>query len=155
MTPAGSNTTNMKSRSRAARIFVLSGLAGALMLAGATPAHAVVAAAGPGAFAAGYATRVVVTPAGGPVTFVNGDAADHTLTAADAKLPKRVAKRTKRCRGYSPRSCPLFTTPVVASGESAEVEGLNRVKAGRQYDFVCQIHGSMTGTLVVAGAASR
>ena len=87
---------------------------------------------------------------------MNGDAlADHTLTAADAVLPRKIAKKTKRCRGYSARSCPLFATTVVSPGESAEVEGLNRVKAGRQYEFECQIHGSMRGTLVVAGAASR
>lgn len=145
----------MKSRARAARLLALSGLAGALVLMTPAPAHAVVAAAGPGAFATGYATRVVVTPAGGPVTFMNGDAvADHTLTAADATLPKKVAKRTKRCRGYSVRSCPLFATPVVGPGGSAAVEGLKRVKPG-QYEFKCQIHGSMTGTLVVAGAGSR
>ena len=155
MEPPGSNPQDMKSRSRVARLLVLSGLTGALVLATSSPAHAVVAAAGPGAFTTGFATRVVVTPVGGPVTFVNGDVAEHTLTAADATLPKKVAKRTKRCRGYSARSCPLFTTVVVPSGESAPVEGLNRVKAGQQYEFVCQIHGSMTGTLVVAGTPSR
>lgn len=155
MSLPGSNPESMKSRARAARLLVLSGLAAALVLTTSAPAHAVVAAAGPGASTTGYVTRVVVTPVGGPVTFVNGDVvADHTLTA-DATLPKKVAKRTKRCRAYGVRSCPLFTTTVVASGQSAEVEGLKRVKAGRQYEFKCLIHGSMTGTLVVAGAASR
>ena len=144
----------MKARSRAARLLVLSGLAGALVLATAAPAHAVVAAAGPGAFTTGYATRVVTTPVGGPVTFANGDVADHTLTSK-ATLPRKVARKTSRCRGYSRTSCPLFTTSVVASGESAAVQGLERVKAGRQYEFVCQIHGSMTGTLVVAGVPTR
>ncbi len=144
----------MKARSRSVRFFLLTAMVAALVTASAAPAHAVVAAAGPGAFTTGFATRVVVTPKGGPVTFFNGDIAEHTLTADDAVLKRRIAKKTPHCSGYSLRSCPVFTTKVVPSGESAEVEGLNRVKAGRQYDFVCQIHGSMTGTLVVAGAAN-
>lgn len=140
-------------RSRSLKILALGATAGLAVLSTPTPAHAVVAAAGPGAYATGFATRVVVTPVGGPVTFVNADIADHTLTASTAKLPRRIAKKTSWCRNYSVRSCPLFSTGVVGSQSSGEVEGLARVKPGRQYAFKCEIHGTMTGTLVAAGAA--
>jgi plastocyanin len=113
-------------------------------------AQAVVAAAGPGSFAGTYATPVVFTRVGGPLTFVNGDVASHTLTASDAYLPRRVARRTGRCANYSARRCPLFATGSVGSGESEDVAGLKRVKAGKQYAFRCEIHSSMKGTLVVA-----
>ena len=130
-------------------------LAGATLGLGAAPAHAVVAAAGPGAAVAGYATPVVVAPDGAGVTFANSDLADHTLTASEAKLPRRIAKKTRYCKSYGVRSCPLFTTGVVAGGESATVAGLERAKPGTEYEFVCQIHGGMRGTLVVPGAASN
>lgn len=127
----------------------------AMLFAVAGPAHAVVAAAGPGASAAGFATRVVVAPVGGPVTFVNGDVTDHTLTASEAYLPKKVAKRTAHCKGYPKKSCPLFTTGSVGNGDSAEVQGLDRIVAGQQYAFKCEIHSGMTGTLVAAVAAAK
>ena len=142
----------MTARFRSLRMMALAAAASLAVVATPTPAHAVVAAAGPGAFAAGFATPVVVAPSGGPVTFVNSDLADHTLTATDAKLPRRVAKKTSWCRSYSVRSCPLFTTGVVGSQSSGDVEGLKRIKPGKQYAFKCEIHGSMTGTLVAAGA---
>ena len=139
----------MKQR-KAGLTLSLAGLVAAAVLATAGPAHAVVAAAAPGSFNAGYATPVVVTQVGGPVTFVNADAATHTLTAARGYLPKKVARRTKRCSPYPATRCPLFTTGSVQSGASAPVDGLKYVKAGRQYEFYCQIHANMKGTLVVA-----
>ena len=144
----------MASRHRARFIgsVLASGFAGLLMLAG--PAHAAVASAGPGASTTGYATPIVVTTAGGPVTFINGDVADHTLTASGKFLPKKLAKKTPHCSGYSRKSCPLFTTGSVGGGDSATVQGLERVAAGREYPFKCEIHSGMTGTLVVAGPAT-
>ena len=127
--------------------------AGALLALGASPARAVVAAAGPGAFTAGYATPVVVVPDGAPLTFANADLADHTLTS-DAKLPRRIAKKTAYCKTYGVRSCPVFTTPDVSTGESAEVRGLKNASPGRLYEFACRIHSRMRGTLVVAGVPS-
>ena len=139
-------------RFRIRQVLAIGSMTSVALVAAPAPAHAVVAAAGPGAFQTGYATRVVITAKGGPVTFFNGDVADHSLTAADARLPKRIARKTARCRAYSARSCPLFSSPVIAGGQSAEVDGLGRVKPGRQYEFQCVIHNQMKGTLVVAGA---
>ncbi|MDQ3987400.1 MAG: hypothetical protein M3280_12990 [Actinomycetota bacterium] len=127
-------------------------VASILVLAVPSPAYAVVAAAGPGSYAAGYVTRVVVVPVGGPLTFVNGDVVTHTLTADDAYLPRKVARKTARCSSYSLRRCPLFDSGSVGTGDAEEIEGLNRLKGGRQYAFYCQIHPSMTGILVAAGA---
>ena len=132
---------------------LIGGFAGLMMLAG--PAYAAVAAAGPGASTAGFATRIVVTTVGGSVTFVNGDVADHTLTASNKYLPKRVARKTAHCSGYPKKACPLFTTGSVSGGDTASVEGLDRVVAGREYPFKCEIHSGMTGTLVVAGSATK
>ena len=129
--------------------------ASVLTIAAPSPAHAVVAAAGPGSFTAGYVTRVVVVPVGGPLTFVNGDAVTHTLTADDAFLPRRVARKTSRCSSYPARRCPLFDSGSVGTGDTVEVEGLNRLKAGRQYAFYCQIHSSMTGILIAGGAGEN
>ena len=123
-------------------------LAAGLLVAIASPAHAVVAAAVPGSFTAGYATRVVVTRVGGPVTFMNGDVATHTDTSK-AYLPKKVARKTKRCGQFSPTRCPLFTSGPVGDGMQGPVAGLKAVKSGKQYEFYCQIHTNMRGTLVV------
>lgn len=124
--------------------------AGALVVLAASPASAVVAAAGPGSFTTGYVTPVVVAAKGGSLTFFNGDVATHTLTS-EAYLPKKIARKTKRCRSFSRTTCPLFTTRTVGEGESGRVDGLNHVKPGRQYDFYCRVHSGMRGTLVVPG----
>jgi plastocyanin len=140
----------MRSRTKLSGFAVALGAAGAAVFLTPGPAQAVVAAAAPGSFFGTYATPVVFTRPGGPLTFVNGDVADHTITASDAYLPRRVALRTKRCDSYSARRCPLFTSGTVGAGDTGEVKGLKRVKAGRQYAFRCDIHSSMRGTLVVA-----
>jgi plastocyanin len=140
----------MRSRTRCSGLAVAVGLAVATVFLTPGPAQAVVAAAAPGSFAGSYATPVVFTRVGGPLIFVNGDVTDHTITASDAYLPRRVARRTKRCASYSARRCPLFTSGTVGAGETGEVKGLKRVKAGKQYSFRCDFHSSMRGTLVVA-----
>ncbi|MDQ4142958.1 MAG: cupredoxin domain-containing protein [Actinomycetota bacterium] len=131
----------------------MTGLAGALIALGASPAHAVVAAAGPGSFTAGYLTPVVAVPKGGPLTFVNHDVADHSVTAK-ALLSRKVAKKTAYCKSYTPTSCPLFTSAVIVGGESGAVQGLGNAKPGRHYEFACRVHGNMRGILVVAGSGS-
>jgi len=118
-----------------------------LVVAIPAPAHAAVAAAGPGSFAAGWATPVVVAPVGGPVTVANLDAAPHQLVAKDY-LPKKIARKTPWYRGYSKKSCPLFWSEAVVTGATVEVQGLENIVSGSQYPFVCAIHANMTGTLV-------
>lgn len=113
------------------------------------PASAAVAAAGPGGFAAGYATPVVVIEKGEGVTFQNADVPQHDFVATDAFLSRKVAKRTKWCSGFRNGRCPLFWSPKIGAGQSTEVLGLQRVKPGRQYGFFCSLHPNMKGTLIV------
>lgn len=48
-----------------------------------------------------------------------------------------------------PDGMPLFRTPLIGTGQSAPVEGLDRVESGRSYGFFCSLHTNMRGTLTV------
>ena len=120
------------------------------VLTTASVAHAAAAVAGPGAFAAGFATPVVVIAEGESISFLNADVAPHNFVAADAFLPRKAEKKAPWCTSYDKGKCPLFWSPTLAAGESAEVDGLERVRSGEQYEFFCSLHpGSMRGTLIV------
>ncbi len=127
-------------------------LATALVLAllfGATPAaQAAPAASGPAGFIAGFATPVVVISEGEGITFYNFDIAPHDFVALDAYLSKRAAHRTKWCTAFEGK-CPLFWSPRIGIGQSAEVLGLGALKGGDRYRFYCTLHHNMVGTLVV------
>jgi hypothetical protein len=126
----------------------IAGTALALVLAVAAPAQAVVAAAIPGSYVAGWATPVIVTRVGGPVTVANTDIAPHHLVAAGSFLPKKRAKKAPWCKDYRAKRCPLFWSETVSTGQSVPVQGLEYIKSGEQYPFVCAIHSGMTGVLV-------
>jgi polyvinyl alcohol dehydrogenase (cytochrome) len=96
-----------------------------------SPGAAVVA--GPGATFTTYATPVMVTPRGGPLSFVNNDLPQHDVVASD----------------LGPDGLPLFRSRLVGLGEITPVEGLDRVESGHSYGFFCSIHPGMRGTLVV------
>ena len=81
----------------------IAGAALALVLAVATPAQAVVAAAVPGSYVAGWATPVIVTPVGGPVTVANTDIAPHQLVADGSFLAKKSAKKAPWCKASPQR----------------------------------------------------
>jgi plastocyanin len=89
--------------------------------------------AGPGATYSGYATPVMTTRVGGPLSFVNLDLSQHDVTAVD--------------RG--PDGRPLFASKLSGLGEVSPVEGLDRVKSGQTYGFLCSIHPGMRGNLIV------
>jgi plastocyanin len=120
-----------------------------LALLPASPASAATAAAGPGGFAAGFLTPVVVTAPGEAITFVSADVAPHNFIADGVYLPKKLAKKTKWCSAYAATMCPLFWSPTIGVGQTAEVEGEDFLKSGEQYPFYCSIHPGMKGTLVV------
>jgi polyvinyl alcohol dehydrogenase (cytochrome) len=88
---------------------------------------------GPGAASTGYATPVMTTKAGGPLSYVNLDVVQHDVVAADK----------------GPDGNPLFRSKLIGLGESAPVEGLDKVKAGQSYAFFCSVHPGMRGTLIV------
>ncbi len=128
---------------------VVAAASAALVLAVPVPARAAVAAAVPGSFAAGFATPVVVAAQGEGITFVNADAAPHNFVADGVYLSKKDAKKSPWCSAFTPKTCPLFWSPTVSAGETTEVEGLERLEAGKQYPFFCSVHPGMKGTLVI------
>ena len=89
--------------------------------------------AAPGSAQTTYATPVMLTQVGGPLSFVNLDAVQHDVVAEETL----------------PNGRPLFSTPLISLGESAPVDGLENVKAGTTYGFYCSIHRGMRGSLVV------
>jgi plastocyanin len=124
-------------------------IAAALILLPIAPANAVVAAATQGAALTGYATPVVVTAKGGPLMFVNTDSVPHDITADGLYVPKKLARKQPWCVDYSRKTCPLFKSQLVGTAQTAEVEGLDLLKSGKQYPFFCSAHTGMKGTLVV------
>ncbi len=99
---------------------------------GGSPGGAAVVA-GPGAASTTYATPVMVTQVGGPLSFVNLDVAQHDVTADEE----------------GPDGKPLFQSRLVGLGETAPIEGLDRLQAGKTYGFYCSIHPGMQGNLIV------
>ena len=87
----------------------------------------------PGAASTSYATPVATTSVGGSLNFVNLDVAKHDVTAVEK----------------GPDGKPLFSTPLIDLGETAPVEGLDRVTSGQTYEFFCSIHPGMRGNLSV------
>jgi plastocyanin len=128
---------------------VLAAASAALVLAAPAPAHAAVAAAVPGSFAAGFATPAVVTAPGEAITFANADAAPHNFVADGVYLSKKDAKKARWCSSFTLKTCPFFWSPTIAAGETTEVEGVERLESGAQYPFFCSVHPGMKGTLVV------
>ena len=119
-----------------------------LLIGAAAHSEAAVAAAGPGSYAAGFLTPVVVVPPDDGLTFANADIAPHNLIATDAFVPKKKAKKVKWCSAYDKGQCPLFWSETITAGQSTEVLGLEAVESGKQYAFYCSLHPGMKGTLV-------
>lgn len=130
-------------------------LAPALALALALLAPAALAAlpgtpivAQPGAWVANYATPVAAVPVGGALTFANADVFKH-----DVVSHAFGADDQPWCVGREPGRCPLFWTPLVGTGGSVVVQGLDRLAATQTYTFYCTLHAPMEGTLVALPAA--
>ncbi len=66
------------------------------------------------------------------LTFRNTDSASHNVTARE--------------RGSDGR--PLFASPTITNGRSAEVDGVRFLTTG-SYAFLCTIHPTMNGAVVV------
>ena len=89
--------------------------------------------AGPGAASTGFATPAVVALAGGKVSFTNLDTVQHDVTSDD----------------HGPDGRPLFQSKQIGLGETAPVEGTEKLQSGKSYGFYCSIHPGMRGTLIV------
>lgn len=115
----------------------------------ATPARAAVVATPPGGFLAGFLPPVVVIEEGEGITYANADVAPHDFVADGHFLPKKTARKVKWCSGFDKGKCPLFWSPKIGAGESTAVEGLERLRSGNEYNFLCTVHPNMKGTVVV------
>lgn len=84
-----------------------------------------------------FAPGEVTLTQGSRLTFVNADAAPHNVVADDTH-----------------KGAALFRSTVATAGQSAEVKGADKLKAGT-YPFYCSLHPSMRGVLQVTGATTR
>jgi plastocyanin len=84
-----------------------------------------------------YATPSVTIDQGERLTFQNADVVSHDVTAEDV----------------GPGNKPLFSSPLVAGGSEAFVEGSQYLTTG-SYKFLCSVHPSMRGTLTVTSAGT-
>lgn len=87
----------------------------------------------PGSTYTTYATPVMTTRPGGPLSFMNFDLPQHDVIADDK----------------GPDGKPLFQSKLSGLGEIAPIEGLDRVKSGSTYGFFCSLHPGMRGSLIV------
>lgn len=125
------------------RLLLVAAWLGVLLPASAARAVVSVTAAGR------FASPVAVTVLGGPLVLINADTVDHNLVAG----ARRAAGQDDEpfCSEWPPGDCPLFWTPLIDTGGTALVQGLEDVESGRSYGFYCETHAGMTGTLEVIG----
>jgi plastocyanin len=91
-----------------------------------------------------FTTPVVITPVGGPITFLNADVQPHGVSA-DAFGPDTNAW----CDFFDPGACPLFWAPITDAGvRTSLVQGLSGLVSGQQYAFHCTLHDNMHGLLI-------
>jgi plastocyanin len=83
-----------------------------------------------------YSSDVITIDQGEALFFRNADLNRHDLVAKDQAGGK-----------------PLFSTPLLATGGEALVQGAQQLKGG-SYPFFCTVHTYMTGTLTVTGAGA-
>lgn len=72
---------------------------------------------------------------GDTLAFTNADAAPHDVVSRDA----------------APDGTPLFSSPVLTNGQTAPVQGAEKLPPGN-YPFYCSIHAQMAGLLAVGVA---
>lgn len=106
-------------------------------------------AAGPMAQFYGYLTPAAVA-AGAPVTFTNADIVRHDVVQDPGVDGVAGPDDQPWCNRFPAGECPVFWTPLIGLGESADVEGLENAEPGRLYSFYCTLHPGMKGKLVVA-----
>lgn len=117
-----------------------------------------VAVSGPFAQFWGYATPVLVVEKGGDLTYSNLDVLKHDLVhdvesdgfGTKKKMPwcKKAKKDGHDHHHGHGTACPVFWSPLVGTGQTTEVLGLENLKSGKTYTFFCTLHHGMKGTLI-------
>jgi polyvinyl alcohol dehydrogenase (cytochrome) len=105
---------------------------------------------GPQAQFGGYLTPAMVASKGtGRVVYTNLDIVRHDVVQ-DPRTDG-VANKGKDpwCKRFGKGKCPVFWTPLLGLGQSADLMGLKNTVAGRNYTFYCSLHPGMRGTLAV------
>ena len=110
----------------------------------------------PGSVYLGYVAPVVVVDAGAELTYGNLDTAEHDLVQDVEADGFGGSKKAPWCKSFKSaghghahgHGCPAFYTPLLATGESASVEGISGLEPG-EYSFYCTKHHTMKGTLIV------
>jgi hypothetical protein len=136
------------------------------------------AVAGPGASGTGYLTPLIIASKSGDLTFLNLDVAAHDVVHdvatdgfggprkqpwcegqddEDKKPRTKKSKKGKKQRskkgehdhhhGHG-RECPVFWSALAGTGETSDVLGLENLKPGTSYSFLCTKHHNMKGTLI-------
>jgi spore coat protein A, manganese oxidase len=98
-------------------------------------ADAVPIFANPQGSSSGFTPRLPLLPAGTLLELVNLDQSAHDIQATE----------------YGPDGRPLFRSTVALAGQTVPVAGTDQLEPGT-YPFVCSLHSSMTGDLVVLDA---
>jgi hypothetical protein len=128
------------------RLAVVCSLVAVLGAHTASRAAVQVVVAPPGAFVAGVFDVVDVAVKGEPLTFVNLD--PSTQGRHNVRSVAYGSNAKPWCSDYPLNKCPLFVSALVAVGGSSTAD-ISATVAGQNYDFVCELHGNMKGTLRV------
>lgn len=107
---------------------------------------------------------VAIAPGAGAVTitageeccvFVDGPFTQEAGTTAGISNPgpPNTAAHNAYSDDLGPDGGPLFYSSLAQPGETRPVKG-TKYLAGGSYDFVCTLHGGMTGTLEVSGGTA-
>lgn len=134
----------LRAGSRRGMVVLALSVACGVAAASAPAASAATIYAGPQAASFNYLTPHVTISAGEPLTLMNYDLVSHDVTSEDTYRPR---KRKGQRRRRPPRL--LFGSALIGFGQSAPVNGAERMKPGRSYGYFCSLHPSMTGTITV------
>ena len=110
---------------------------------------------GPAAKFWGYATPVVVISKGEELTYTNFDVEKHDVVqdveADGFGGPKKMpwCKEEKGHEHGHDHGCPVFWSDLIGLQQTTKVLGLQNVKPGTTYSFMCTLHHGMKGTLIV------
>ena len=105
---------------------------------------------GPQAQLYGYLTPAMVfSKALGKVVFTNLDAVRHDVVQDVRKDGAASSGKDPWCKQFATGKCPVFWTPLLGLGESAELQGLTNTTTGKTYSFYCSLHPGMRGSLAV------